>query len=148
MTTPRAARKAPPAALPRGFTLMELLVALVIVALLAMVAYPGYASHARRAYRATAAACLQSLAHQMERRYTTDMAYDAASEVPAAGCVRELENRYSFAFAASQPTATTYVLQADPQNQQSADTGCGSLRLDQAGQRTVSGDSDVQSCWR
>ncbi len=131
-----------------GFTLLELLIALAIAALLAAVAYPSYASHTRRTYRAAASACLQALAHQMERRYTTSFAYDSTTDLPGVACSKELAASYDFGFAASEPTATTYRLEARPKNQQANDTDCGTLRLDQTGQREVSGKGGVQSCWR
>ncbi len=131
-----------------GFTLIELLVALVIAALLAAVAYPTYAAYAQRTYRAAAAACLQAVAHQMERRYTTDLAYDASAGLPTPACVAELASRYAFGFAAGQPTAAGYALEATPAGRQADDATCGTLRLSHTGLREVTGSGDVQSCWR
>ena len=142
----------------RGFTLIELMIVLAIIGVLSAVAYPAYQSHVLRTHRAAAAACLQELALQMERRYTTRMAYNLPNaNLPALACVNAAANRYNFQFApipgvvpaVAAPTATAYLLQAVPQGAQANDAGCATLSLDQQGVRTRSGNAaDVQSCWR
>lgn len=139
-----------------GFTLIELLIVLAIVGILSAVAYPAYQAHVLRTHRGTAAACLQELAMQMERRYTTRMSYQPAASqpaLPAAPCVGTAGGRYAFAQGpvgtAPGPTDDDYLLQATPQGAQLRDTACGTLGLDQRGTRTRSGTApDVQSCWR
>jgi type IV pilus assembly protein PilE len=153
-----------PRTTPRGFTLIELLIAVAVIGVLSAIAYPAYQNHILRTHRAVAAACLQELALQMERRYTTSMAYDSPSTLPVAACAGAAQGRYVFAFGAmavppatpggtatsvTGPAATAYLLQAAPQGPQVADTGCGTLGLDHLGTRTRSGTApDVQSCWR
>ncbi len=143
---------------PRGFTLIELMIAIAVIGLLSALAYPSYEAHVLRTHRAVAAACLQELVLQMERRYTTAMAYDQPATLPVATCALAAANRYTFGFgpapgaaagALPGPTATAYLLQAVPQGPQAQDTGCGTLGLDHQGTRTRSGNApDVQSCWR
>ena len=151
----------------RGFTLIELMIVVGVIGLLTAIAYPAYQSYVLRTHRAVAAACLQELAMQMERRYTVSLAYDQPSaSLPGAGCVTSASERYDFGFGSvtpapasspanapasgtAAPTASTYLLQAIPKGAQAADTPCGTLRLDHQGQRTRSGSApDVQSCWR
>lgn len=146
----------------RGFTLIELMIVVGVIGLLTAIAYPAYQSYVLRTHRAVAAACLQELAMQMERRYTVSLAYDQPSaSLPGAGCVTSASERYDFGFGSvatapappasgnAVPTASTYLLQAIPKGAQAADTPCGTLGLDHQGQRTRSGSApDVQSCWR
>lgn len=130
----------------RGFTLIELMVVIAVIAILAAVALPGYQSHVRKSRRAVAAACLQELAQQMERRYTTQMNY-TGTVLPTAPCVTDLQNAYTLGFASSQPTTTTFVLQAIPQGPQAKDAACMTLSLNEQGLRERTGTADVKSCW-
>lgn len=130
----------------RGFTLIELIIAIAIVAILAAVALPGYQSHVRKSRRAVAAACLQELAQQMERRYTTQMNYTGAT-LPPAPCVADLQSAYILQFASDQPTTTTFILEAIPQGAQAGDAACMTLSLDNQGLRERTGTADVKSCW-
>jgi type IV pilus assembly protein PilE len=144
---------------PRGFTLIELMIVIAVIGVLSAVAYPAYQAHVLRTHRAVAAACLQELALQMERRYTLSMAYDRpVAALPAATCTAAVAGRYLFAFGvapgaaagtAPGPTAAAYLLQAIPQGAQANDPDCGTLGLDHQGVRTRSGNAAVvQSCWR
>lgn len=144
---------------PHGFTLIELMIVIAVIGVLSAVAYPAYQAHVLRTHRAVAAACLQELALQMERRYTLKMAYDQpVTTLPAAACVAAAAGRYQFAFGvapgaavgtAAGPTPASYLLQAIPQGAQANDRDCGTLGLDQQGVRTRSGNAaNVQSCWR
>jgi len=144
---------------PHGFTLIELMIVIAVIGVLSAVAYPAYQAHVLRTHRAVAAACLQELALQMERRYTLKMAYDQpVTTLPAAECVAAAAGRYQFAFgvapgaaagAAAGPTAASYLLEAIPQGAQANDPDCGTLGLDHQGVRTRSGTAaDVKSCWR
>lgn len=131
----------------RGVTLVELMFVLAVIAIISAIAYPSYQSHIQRTRRATAAACLQELGQQMERRLTTAMAYDSPATLPAAGCIPPLAAHYNFNFAASEPTATSYKITAAPAGPQAGDA-CGTLALDQFGVQTVTGSATADSCWR
>lgn len=132
----------------RGFTLIELMITMAIIAILAAIAYPSYQNYVLRTNRSVAAACLQEMAQQMERRYTTTMVYNSAAAVPVLACTNQVVGRYTFGFAAGQPTDTTYAIEATPQGVQGNDPRCGVLGLNQQGTRTVSGTATVNECWR
>ncbi len=143
---------------PRGFTLIELMIVIAVIGVLSAVAYPAYQAHVLRTHRAVAAACLQELALQMERRYTLTMVYNQPAALPVAACTAAAAGRYQFVFgiapgaiagAAVGPTAASYLLEAIPQGAQANDPDCGTLGLDHQGVRTRSGTAaDVKSCWR
>jgi type IV pilus assembly protein PilE len=146
--------------LPRrvcGFTLIELMIVVAIVAILASVAYPSYQSYVQKTRRAAAAGCMMELAQWMERNYTTCLRYDmtgancgtavTTAQLPALSCRTDLGNTYTLQFAPGFPTTTAYTLEAIPGAAQAGDVRCGTLRLDQAGGKTVSGTGGRAACW-
>lgn len=131
----------------KGFTLIELMVTVAIIGILAAIVLPSYQTYVLRTHRVTAAACLSEIAQQMERYYTSNLTYTGAA-VPTPTCVNDVASRYGFAFAAGQPTASTYTINATPSGAQSGDTLCGTLSITQAGVKGVSGTSSAAECWR
>lgn len=135
----------------RGFSLIELMVVVAIIAILSAIAWPMYQNHVTRTSRTAATACVQQAAQFMERFYTLNMRYDVdgdgnAVALPAMECATSLEGRYVISIESS--SATAYSLQAIPQGAQATrDAECGTLSLDQTGQRDVSGDGGVSACW-
>lgn len=141
---------------PHGFTLIEMMIVVAVIAILAAVAYPSYQEHVAKSRRAAAQGCLVEYAQFMERFYTTNMRYNQTSgaspvavSLPATSCSNDLANFYSFVFADSQPTASTYTIEARPQGSQATvDAGCGTLSLTHTGVKGRSGSADLNACWR
>lgn len=134
-----------------GFTLIELMITVAVVAILAAVALPSYQRYVARTQRAAAAACLVEMGQFMERVYLTNLRYDqnagAATALPNTDCRDRTSARYTIALPAV--AQRSFSLTATPQGAQaSVDSGCGTLSLNQAGTRGVSGGDGVAHCWR
>ena len=127
-----------------GFTLLELVVVVTIVAILASLAIAGYEFAIRKARRGAAQGCVAEGAQFMERFYTTNLNYAqdlAGNPVALPACTGEVDGAYVVGFAAGQPTATTFVIQAVPQGRKMRD-GCGTMSMNQTGRRLPEAD-----CW-
>jgi len=128
-----------------GFTLMELMIVVLILGILMAIAYPSYTRHMIKARRATAAGCLQERAQLLERYYTTHMSYSGAG---APAQCDGVQNFYTIGWTGgTAPSARAFSVSAVPQAAQASDAECGTLTLDQAGARTVSGSGSAEQCW-
>jgi len=148
-SVPRPRRRA----LGAGFTLIELMIVIAIVALLVLVALPSYQSSVTKTWRSKATACLTEMAQGMERRFSAALSYAGPAatpqQLPPNSCTTEdgMAQRYAFDFTAD-PDAAGFTLRATPQGDQAArDTGCGTLTIDQTGNRTASGALGTDLCW-
>lgn len=132
----------------KGFTLLELMITVAVVGILAAIAYANYSEQVTKSRRSAGATCLEQAAQYMERYYTTHLTYE---DVPAAPkqipqCDTETSPFYQVRLAADD--VRTYTLEAVPQDvQETRDTKCGTLSVDQAGSREITGTADVTECW-
>ena len=120
-----------------GFTLIELLIVLVIIGILGTLSYPLYSEHIVKMQRTYAIAALTNSAGYMEEYYVLHNTYS--------GAMLNDVNYYHI-----YPTATddTYILHAEPTGKQiEADVLCGSLTLDQDGNRDITGSGSIEKCW-
>ena len=120
-----------------GFTFIELLVVLAIIGILGAISYPLYSKHLVKARRIYAITALMDLAGQMEEQYVLSNTYDKVTT----------EDLKDYRFEITQKD-DTYVLRAVPLGKQAeADVLCGSLILDQNGNRSIGGSGTVEECW-
>lgn len=141
-----ASPRSPMRRLGRGFTLVELMIVLIVLGVLVGVAIPSYRDYVIRSNRSEARAALLELAQTLERCFTRFNRYDHGSctlpPMPMMTPSRAYQVRIS------NRTQTAFTIEAVPQGQQAArDTRCGTFRIDQAGQRTVSGSGTPRECW-
>ena len=148
-----------------GFTLLEMMIVVLIVAILAAVAVSAYSGYVVRANRSAAEACLSEYSNYMERYYTTNLRYD---EVPASGstaavynpvtttpptlldCAEPSQTGLTYGYTVPAVSATAYTVKASPIGVQlTRDKLCGSLTLDQAGNRKIDTNATgtVVQCW-
>jgi type IV pilus assembly protein PilE len=133
----------------KGVTLIELLLVMVIIAVLSGIAVPAYKNYVVKSNRGAAKACMAEYAQFMERYYTTALTYATASP-GSIGCASDanLNTAYSFSVSVNVNSPRLYTVTATPVNAQSTrDTQCGTLSLDQSGQKQRTGSATLSSCW-
>ena len=137
-----------------GFTLLELMIVLVIMAILVASAVAAYDFAVVKSRRSAAASCLMEAAQAMERRYTTCLAYNSApnggtppvcaasNAAPTCSNINQLSGFYAAPSFFGAVAARSYTLQIVPGGVQAGkDTKCGTLRVSQAGTKTVTGSA-------
>jgi type IV pilus assembly protein PilE len=147
----------------RGFSLIELVIVVLIIAILAAIAVPSYITYITKTRRNAATACLSEYANYMERYYTTNLRYDQDTSGTAntisnatldCGAASQTGDFYQYSFAANPKLSqATYTILATPQAAQaSRDTACGTLAIDQTGQRyyltNQTSPAGLTACWK
>lgn len=130
-----------------GFSLIELMVVVAVVGILASIAYPSYMEYVRKSRRAECTAVLVGVANAMERRYSISNSY--LGGWPAGEptqCPRDGGDPFYNVGFATDPTATAFTLQAVPTGSQSSDK-CGTLTLDNTGQKGMKDGLTAKECW-
>jgi type IV pilus assembly protein PilE len=121
-----------------GFTLIEILIVVAILGIIMAIATPVYTSYRLRSNRSDAKVKLLEGAQQLERYYTRNAVGGYVGYVIPANLSGTL---YTVTFAAGEPTANTFELQAVAQGSQAADTGCTTLTINHLQQRLPA------ACW-
>lgn len=127
----------------RGFSLLELLIAVLVLGVLLLLAMPSYRGYQQRAQRAEAVRVLLAAAACQERIRAAEGHYDTTR------CLGGLST--SHYVLSLQPVATAetpeFRVVAEPLRTDRTDR-CGHLGLDQAGTRSIGGDTSMLSaCW-
>lgn len=135
-----------PAARTKGFTLIEVMIVVAIIGILAAVAYPSYLSYIIRANRAAAESFMMELSSKQER-YVLDKRSYTATVSDLMSVPGEVSQNYDVTI--ENVAATTYTIKATPIGRQLVkDTLCGTLTLDQAGNKGQTGTGSVTECWK
>jgi len=145
-----------PHANARGFTLIELMITVAIIAILSSIAYPSYRWVFTRTNRADARTALLENAQYLERNFTEANRYhqDAAGTavaLPVTQLPRDGSGATTYQISLDgSSNATQYLLLATPvAGGPMAGDGCGTLTLNQLGQKGVRNAQLPESdCWR
>ena len=131
--------------IPRGFTLVELMIVVVIIGVLVAIAYPSYRNYVIKSNRSAAESVIMSAANRQEQFMLDARQYSTASAV--LGVVPDdVDRNYDFVIAADNAaTPPTYSITANPAGAQTADS-CGSVSVNQAGTKAATGGT-VAECW-
>jgi type IV pilus assembly protein PilE len=128
-----------------GFSLIELVVAMAIMAILVAVAYPSYTSYVQKNRRSDGQVALMDLANRMDRYFTENNSYAGATLTNVSMPATSPQGYYNLSITSA--TASAFTIQAAPTGAQAGDTTCGTLTLNQLGQKGKTGTAAVADCW-
>lgn len=131
----------------QGFTLFELLIVLLIISILASFAIPLYTAQINKTQRLDGKAAILGLASAMEHYFMENQTY-ATATINKNGATDVLGNSNSsqhyYELQILAQTKNSFVISAIPTIQ---DETCGSLQLNQLGERTITGSGTIDECW-
>ena len=130
-----------------GFTLIELMITVAIVAILAAVAYPSYTSYVIRSNRSAAQGFMLEVSNLQQRYLLDKRSYAADLDALSLSAPPTVVSNYTVTTAPKTGTALPgFTVTAAPKTNKAArDAACGTLTIDEAGEKGASGGGT--SCW-
>ena len=135
---------------PRGFTLIELMIAVAMVAVLAAIAMPSYSDYVRRGRVSEAVATLAGMRVKMEQYYQDNRNYDNACGAAGTSVAPKPDNTTYFVFACPTHTGNNYTVTATGKVGTSLEGFQYSLNQDNTRSTTMTSPSTWPSnagCW-
>ncbi len=131
--TTHAAHPAEP--IPRGVTLLELLIAVMVVGIIAALAYPSFTGAIRKSRRADAMAALTQVMQAQERWRANNTTYNGDISTLTGAPSRSANGHYDISIGSGSATSSTYIAVATARSDhdQYADTTCRTLRVTMSG---------------
>lgn len=125
----------PADAIPRGVTLLELLIAVMVVGIIAALAYPSFTGAIRKSRRADAMAALTQVMQAQERWRANNTTYNGDISTLTGAPARSANGHYDISISSGSATSSAYVAVATARSDsdQSADTACRTLRVTMSG---------------
>ena len=133
---------------PRGFTLIELMIAVAVVGLLSAVAYPSYQQQIAKGRRTDAKQAVLELSQRMERFYTERGTYVGAT-LGATGLYPNTSSGGYYDLSITTQTLDGFSVKAAPRGTQAGDA-CASFLYNQLGEQGVSTGATLSAakCWQ
>jgi type IV pilus assembly protein PilE len=125
-----------------GYSLVELLLVLIITGLLLTIAIPTYSHHITKIKRQDGKTALLELSLRLEAFYSENNTYATATigQHKNTDVLQKSESPQGFyQLKILQQTNATYVIQATPIQNKFNDDSCGTLQLNELGEKSVSG---------
>src|ERR1700759_3658934 len=143
---------------PKGFTLVELMVAVLVPAILASIAAPSYLAYIRKSRRTEARSALLDLASREERYMSSNNAYtNAAANLGYPALPTAIGSGYytltvgaPVAATATAPASFTATATPVAGKGQDKDSQCASFTVDSTGKQSSlnsSGTDSTSTCW-
>lgn len=138
---------------PRGFTLMELMIAMAVSAILIGLAMPSYSSYMRKSRRVEAKSALLDLASRQEKFFSMNNAYtDKPANLGLSGAafpvpVKASSTSYYSMTLTLAAGGAGYTATVVPSGDQASDA-CGSFTLTHLGVQGNTGNTQPSDrCW-
>ena len=127
-----------------GFTLIEMMMVLTIIGILAALAYPSYNNFILKSHRSDALTALTQNQLALERCFAQNRSYKEPCVV-----FNPSSPQGFYTVSLTSLDALTYVLTATPVGNQTNDTICASLSVNQSNVRTAvdSWGAEQSKCW-
>lgn len=130
----------------QGFSLIELLIAITIIGILLSIVYPNYTHYLARVRRTEACLVLHKLAASLEDYYQVNNSYQGATLSQLN--INATTQGDFYTINIDSATDQNFQISAIPQKQQAKiESACGTLILDDAGTKKISGKGNVEECW-
>lgn len=127
---------------------MELMIVVAIISVIAGIMLPIYRSHAAKSNRAAAEAYILSVANKQEQYMLDARTYADSLGALLTTTPPEVAKNYTISISNVGTAPPTYTVVATPTGGQAVgDTKCGSVSIDQAGTKAITGTGTVQECW-
>ena len=132
----------------RGFTLIELMIVVAIVGIIAAIAYPAYAQYVVKTNRSAAQSFILGVANKQEQYMLDARVYADALNTLDITTPSEVSANYTITIAGVTTAPPEYSIVATPTGSQlTKDARCGTLTINQAGEKKINGTGTVADCW-
>lgn len=129
-----------------GFHLLEIIIVIFMVSFLASFGFPLYPDHFVHENRLAAGIALSKLAIQMEKYYVENNSYEKATL--ARVHFPEWIGNNSYQLIIKSASRHGYQLLAKPLKKQAEkDAFCSSLTLNASGEKGITGNGSIETCW-